>query len=163
MCFDIINERINKMVENQDIPDIFKNITPSGNDEADHLQKKAEDVIRSLSKTYLENAHVQIQDLRRYINEARFATGMDRTKLFKESIFKTAHDIKGQGATFGYPLLTILGAHICDKIRGINDWTNDVLDDFEQNVADMETVIKFPPNSQNSTLMGIEKRMEGVV
>lgn len=163
MCFDIINERINKMVENQDIPDIFKNAMPLVNDDAEHLQKKAEDVIRSLAKTYLENVHVQIQDLRRFIDEARIATGMDRTKLFKESIFKTAHDIKGQGATFGYPLLTVLGAHICDKIRGVDKWSNDVLNDFEQDIADMETVVKFPPNSQNSTLMGIEKRIEGVV
>lgn len=37
----------------------------------------------------------------------------------KEDIYGFAHDIKGQGGSFGYPLMTAVGNHLCKFIEGI--------------------------------------------
>lgn len=148
------------MTKNQDIPDIFKNITPPSDDETEQLQKKADYVIDSLSKTYLDNVKVQIQDLKHFIRNAQHSTETEQTKIIKESIFQTAHNIKGQGTTFGYPLLTELGNHICQKIRKMNQCHHDLLEEFARDVTDMETVIQLPPKTHNDTLEMIEKRIK---
>lgn len=143
----------------QEMPDIFKDISPAANVEADYLQNQADQVIESLTQTYLKNVHLQIADMRRYIAEARALTGPDRLRLVQGNLFRTAHDMKGQGATFGFPLLTEIGAAICDRIRNLKEVNLSLLDMIEELTADMDTIIQFPPHAQNSVLSGIEKRL----
>ena len=146
--------------EHNDIPDIFKNVAPRENSEADELQQRAQAVIHSLAESYLDNVHTQIHDLKRGIQEARALSGEERVATVKNQIFKPAHDMKGQGTTFGYPVLTALGAHICALIRSGKMCDESMLNAFEADVADMETVIKFPAYSDNEILAGIRKRLE---
>ncbi len=149
------------MAENQEIPDIFKNLEPRQTDtEANRLQAQADEVIRNLAQTYIQNARVQLENLERYMGLARELTGEAQSQLIKEQLFRTAHDMKGQGATFGYPLVTQLGARICDRIRNRNHWNETDLNAFESDIADIKTVLQFPPDTQNSTLTNIEKRLE---
>ncbi len=151
------------MTENQEIPDIFKNLEPrKNNQEVERLEKQANQVIRNLTETYIENAQIQLHDLERYIAEIRQLTGQAQAQLIKENLFRTAHDMKGQGATFGYPLLTRLGAKICDRIRNRNEWNKHDLNEFESDIADIKTVLQFPPNSENNTLKAIEQRLDNL-
>ncbi len=148
------------MTENQEIPDIFKNISPRPTDsEANRLQEQADAVIRNLSKSYMENARVQLQNLERYAKEARQLSGAERSTLIRDFLFRTAHDMKGQGATFGYPLVTKLGARICDQIRHRDSWDNRDLDEIEADIGDIRTVMSFPPDTPNETFAEIERRI----
>ncbi len=147
-------------IEHNDIPDIFKNVAPRENSEAEELQQRAQAVIHSLAESYMENVHTQITDLKRGIQEARALSDTERAVAVKNQIFKPAHDMKGQGTTFGYPVLTALGAHICALIRSGKVYDDAMLNEFEADVADMETVIQFPPHSENEILAGIRKRLE---
>ncbi len=151
------------MTENQEIPDIFKNLEPrKNNQEVERLEEQANQVIHNLTETYIENAQTQLHDLERYIAEIRQLTGQAQAQLIKENLFRTAHDMKGQGATFGYPLLTRLGAKICDRIRNRNEWNKHDLNEFESDIADIKTVLQFPPNSENNTLKAIEQRLDNL-
>ena len=38
-----------------------------------------------------------------------------------EAIFQIAHDMKGQGGTFGYPLITRIGEQLCRFIEKVHD------------------------------------------
>lgn len=42
-------------------------------------------------------------------------------RLHVSRLYRMVHDLKGQGTTFGYPLLTQLGAIMCDFISEAND------------------------------------------
>ena len=43
--------------------------------------------------------------------------GEDRDEKVTGLVFRVAHDLKGQGTTFGYPLVTQIGGLLCDFIR----------------------------------------------
>ena len=43
----------------------------------------------------------------------------------QEDIYAFAHDIKGQGGSFGYPLMTAVGNHLCKFIEGVDGVLND--------------------------------------
>lgn len=147
------------MSENQDIPDVFKNVFHSEDEESKRLENQAQKVIQSLSQTYLKNVHVQISDLERYIEQIHQANLEHRLEL-EDNIFRIAHNIKGQGLTFGYPLLTALGKHICDLVRHVHMWDNSLIDIVEKDIMDMKTVIDFPANTQNDILNKIEQRLD---
>ncbi len=149
------------MTENQEIPDVFKNLEPRmSNENVEQLQEQANQVIRSLAATYLQNAQAQLNDLQRYMAEIRQLTSEDQSQLIKENLFRTAHDMKGQGTTFGFPLITKLGAHICDRIRNRDIWYQHDLDEFELDIADIKTVLHFPPDTHNDVLLAIEHRLK---
>ena len=49
--------------------------------------------------------------------------------------------MKGQGSTFGYPLLTEVGAYACDFLRNKKEITDADLTVLKQVVKDAETVL----------------------
>ncbi len=146
------------MTENQDIPDIFKNVFHAEDEESKRLETQAQQVIQSLSETYIQNVHVQLSDLERYIAQIRQMNSLSHSEI-QENIFRIAHNIKGQGTTFGYPLLTALGTHICDLTRHVKIWSRSLIDIIERDVFDMKTVIQFPANTHNNILTQIERRL----
>ena len=46
---------------------------------------------------------------------------MSRRRQELDRIFKIAHDMKGQGSTFGYNLLTEIAGSLCDFIRRLTE------------------------------------------
>ena len=48
----------------------------------------------------------------------KFAGGGDAEEAIS-LIFRVAHDLKGQGTTFGYPLVTQIAGSLCDFIRTV--------------------------------------------
>lgn len=79
--------------------------------------QSAANVISDLSEKYPKWAMGDVTKLKRLFNDANSISGEGRTKLIREELYPIAHDIKGQGATFGYPLMTDIAAHLCDRVK----------------------------------------------
>jgi len=76
---------------------------------------RAEAALSSLSGRYLEWAEADAARLRACLDEVR-APGADLTTLLPR-LFTISHDMKGQAATFGYPLVSELGNRLCRLIE----------------------------------------------
>ena len=51
------------------------------------------------------------------VNLAEAEGAPERAAELTEKIRSTSHDIKGQGATFGFPLITEVAASLCNLIK----------------------------------------------
>lgn len=68
---------------------------------------RAEAALNSLSPHYLSWAEADLASLRATLAEL----SADPSRLAR--LFTIAHDMKGQAATFGYPLVTMIGERLC--------------------------------------------------
>ncbi len=146
------------MTENQYIPDIFKKATLGTEAQTESLEKKADKVIHDLTDTFLLSAKENISRLKELL--ILLQPKNNSTNDIKEELYQTAHDLKGQGSVFGYPLITALGADICTVLQKNKVLTNNTLHLLEQDIADMSRVLTFPPHTQNETLLHIQKRLD---
>lgn len=107
----------------------------------DDLFAAVDDLVANMGGRYLDWAKADIAKLRAVLAEARALPGEGRAS-FVRPIFAVAHDIKGQGGSFGYALMTFLGDGLCRFVEAqarLDDNTLTRMDDY----ADaMETVIK---------------------
>lgn len=84
-------------------------ITSNGVD-LDALEQ-AEQLIAGMQDSYLEWVEEDLKKLATLYAQAQKETG-SRQPVFKD-IFSVAHDVKGQGGSFNYPLMTIIGNLLC--------------------------------------------------
>ncbi|MBR4927824.1 MAG: hypothetical protein IKY98_05815 [Alphaproteobacteria bacterium] len=124
-----------------ELPDIFKNAScePVSSSEQ---KSKAQAVISDLSAQYPSWAKTDVQKLKHLYVEACRICGQNRDELVRGSLYRTAHDIKGQGATFGYPLMTLLGAHLCAYIKKTTEFSDENLTTLLDDINDMEIVLE---------------------
>ena len=73
--------------------------------------KRAEQVISDLADNYLEWAHEDMAKLQAAFEELKVAEGDQTEQIAK--VFQVSHDMKGQGGSFGYDLITIIGNGLC--------------------------------------------------
>lgn len=80
--------------------------------------ERAEQVILGMTDTYLEWV---VEDLRK-IEEAYkiLAAASGDRKAEMDGVFQVSHDIKGQGGSFGYDLMTAIGNELCRLIERID-------------------------------------------
>ena len=145
------------MTENQYIPDVFKKETLGTDIQTENLEKKADQVIRDLTGTFLLSAKENIARLKELISVLQTQS---QPAIAKKELYQTAHDLKGQGSVFGYALITALGSDICKILQKNKLLSNEELDLLEQDIADMALVLTFPPHTQNETLRHIQKRLD---
>ena len=92
-------------------------ITPGGID-LDALDK-AESIIAGMQDAYLEWVEEDLAKLVALLDKVGSAGGGGRKAVFEE-IFSVSHDVKGQGGSFDYPLMTHIGNHLCRFIERID-------------------------------------------
>lgn len=73
---------------------------------------RAEDALAALAGNYLQWAERDLASLREILAAAWPLSPAARGEVGGR-LFSVAHDLKGQAATFGYPLLTRLGNAVC--------------------------------------------------
>lgn len=80
--------------------------------------ERAEQVIIGMTDNYLEWV---VEDLKK-IEEAYkvLAAASGDRKAEMEAVFQVSHDIKGQGGSFGYDLMTAIGNELCRLIERID-------------------------------------------
>jgi chemotaxis protein histidine kinase CheA len=76
---------------------------------------KAEDVIANLADDYLDWVKEDLARLETAYNQLNAGEG-DAKELLN-NVFQIAHDMKGQGGSFGYDLMTATGDHLCRLVE----------------------------------------------
>ena len=67
----------------------------------EELAKQAEEAMADLARTFPAIATSSVQDMKLALAEAMGTFDEERTKIIKTKLYPKAHDLKGQGATFG--------------------------------------------------------------
>jgi chemotaxis protein histidine kinase CheA len=84
------------------------------------LLEKAQDVLDSMGDDYLEWVKTDLVKIEYSYEDLVEATEDEKREEFLKEVFSTAHDMKGQGGTFGYDLVTQVANHLCRLIERIN-------------------------------------------
>ena len=121
-------------------------------DEVKSLEKKAKQLINSLTNSFVLEADEFLSEMQRLLQEASLAEKKERAFILKNRFFSLAHDLKGQGSTYGYDMITLLSAHICEFIRNKSFFTQKEIDLFVLDVKDMQKVLSQPPHGLSSSL-----------
>ena len=79
--------------------------------------ERAEEVIASLTDNYLEWVQEDLAKLQKTYDDLAAKTDDEGRKEGAEAVFQIAHDIKGQGGSFGYDLMTVIGNSLCRFIE----------------------------------------------
>ncbi len=77
---------------------------------------RADAALAALAGDYLKWAEADVARLAVCLGDARTDAGGRRDHLAR--MFSLAHDMKGQGGTFGYDLVTEIGARLCRLLDG---------------------------------------------
>jgi hypothetical protein len=77
--------------------------------------QRAEQVIAGLAENYLEWVEEDLVRLHKAVAALSAATEGGKAEL--EAIYQVAHDMKGQGGSFGYQLITVVGNQLCRFIE----------------------------------------------
>lgn len=102
-------------------PDTLKGkvqVTEGGVD-LDALEK-AESLIAGLQDSYLEWVESDLEKLQVAYRAVAEAAPEDRRKALN-AVFEVAHDVKGQGGSFNYHLMTHIGNSLCRFIEALPD------------------------------------------
>lgn len=150
------------MTENNSLNPIFKEGVLETEEQTLALEKKAQEVIASLQETFLNGAKESLTRALQILNSVRNESAQQKNTLMQELLYPIAHDLKGQGNVFGYPLLTELGSLLCTRIKKTSDWTNDALNACEYDILDMQSVLSFKPDTYNQKLDQIKMRLKAI-
>lgn len=114
---------------------------PLASQMADQLAQ-ANEAIAALAKEYPIWAARDIVKMNQALQDARSLTGDKRENIIRKELFKIVHNAKGQGATFGYPLITDIGEHLCRYIERVPEIQADEMAVIREHIQAMDTVLK---------------------
>ncbi len=106
-------------------------------DIAEMLQA-AEDAVQKLGADYLGWLQQDIEKIEALLITARDETGDRQPHL--DQIYAVSHDVKGQGGSFGYDLVTEIGQSLCDLIKTPACPSDAGLDAIEAHIAALRRV-----------------------
>jgi hypothetical protein len=99
----------------------------NGEQEVDQeMVDKAEAVIAGLRSAYLDWVAEDMRKLNDLLAQVSAAPVERRSALMK-AIFTIAHDVKGQGGSFGFDLMTQVGNQLCRTVECRDDWPDQAL------------------------------------
>ena len=139
----------------------FTQSTIGSDKEADILEKKAQHLIHSLKKNFLKEATDALTHMQKALDDTAFLSQSEKDRLLKTLFFQTVHDLKGQGSTYGYPLITKIATHDCFIIQSKKSFSQANIDNFKLDILDMQALLKEENLSNKSALAKkIIKRLE---
>ena len=107
--------------------------------DASHLFDAAEQAVAEHAKYYIAHASEDFAGLSELLEKA-MAAGDARPELLK-GVFGVVHNMKGQGGSFGYDLVTRIGASLCDFLRRVGDADDDAMRVIKAHVDALGIVI----------------------
>lgn len=90
-------------------------VAPSGESAMADVLARAAAAVEGLAHDYATWALADVQKCREALELARPNTPIRRE--YVHQVFRIAHDIKGQGSSFGYPLVTKIAHSLCALTR----------------------------------------------
>jgi chemotaxis protein histidine kinase CheA len=100
---------------------------------------RAEAALAQLSSEFTDWMHDECEQLDRARRNVR-QNGL--TALPREALFRAAHDIKGQAATLGFPLVAEIAGSLCRLIEETHDPNRIPLDLVDQHVDAVRAIIR---------------------
>jgi len=83
--------------------------------------RRAEAAVARLTETYIDWAQNDVLAMRSALEAAR--ADPDRMSDHLARLHGVAHNVKGQGGSFGFPLVTRIGQSLCRLVRGRSEAT----------------------------------------
>jgi chemotaxis protein histidine kinase CheA len=82
--------------------------------------EQAEQIIAGMQDSYLEWVEDDLRKLGEGYARAVESTAEDSRRQALQDLFGIAHDVKGQGGSFDYPLMTAVGNSLCRYIERLD-------------------------------------------
>ena len=101
-----------------DPPHVIRDKVSGGGDISEEMLQRAEDAMQELSDGFVEQAGADVEKLTALYQGA--TSDPDRRPEAIAQIFRISHDLRGQGSTFDYPLLTRVGSSLCSFAETID-------------------------------------------
>ena len=116
-------------------------VTKAPQTEAERLEALAQEAMADLSAKFPAWASGDVQKIKEFLGEASGMFGDERTQIIRTKVYPKAHDLKGQGTTFGYPLITDIGAHMCKLMTSKTQFSSADINTLKNDTLMMETVL----------------------
>ena len=120
-------------------PNLIATKVSGGGGPTPEMLEKAEEAIAKMSDEYPAWAMKDIESLTNLLDEAELEEAKRIENL--EAIFQIAHDMRGQGGSFGYPLMTRVGSSLCRFTEVLNNPDNRGLVVVRAHIDAMRAVI----------------------
>lgn len=104
--------------------------------------ERAEKVIASMTDSYLEWVQEDLKRLQAAYDRLTEAADEDARRKVLDEVFQVAHDMKGQGGSFGYDLITAVGNELCRMIERVERPGPAVVDAVKVHVDTIRLVIQ---------------------
>lgn len=105
------------------------------------FKMQAENIIAELAVDFLKEAQKQLEQLQEMILQLEKLSVTEAKNLMQQDFFRIVHDLKGQGSTFGYPLLTETANLMCRYVEKQNIFAERELTKIKVLLQAMQTVI----------------------
>lgn len=105
------------------------------------LEKMANDALADLANKFPAWACGDVQKMKDLLTDASEVYKQERTDLIRQKFYPKAHDLKGQGTTFGYPLVSDIASHICRLITEKSQFSTADLSILKRDTRLLETVL----------------------
>lgn len=92
-----------------------------------HIFERAEAAAKALSAQFPQFAQTEIEQLRAIAAALSAASSAAMAQQEADNLFFAAHDLKGQGGSFGFPLVSHVAASLCRLIRHAKQFDADII------------------------------------
>ena len=99
------------------------------------------DVPQDFIETFISYAQKNLRAARLVLENPGAEDADEREMLAR--IYTVAHDLTGQGSSFGYPLITRTGASLCRLLKGRQSVSEGEMALVETHLATMETIFEI--------------------
>lgn len=115
-------------------------VNADGSSVAEEVLSKAEAAIDRLAAEYPRHASRDIANMMEHARQMSLET-VDRAHHYNE-ILRIAHDVRGQGLLFGYPLVTRYASSLCRATRLLAADDRDILNIVRTHLAALEAILE---------------------
>ncbi len=103
------------------------------------MMQKAEGVLKKHTEAFSGNAKAEVEELSKAVDE--LAQTLDSHEESIHRIFQLSHNIRGQGGTFGYGLITDIAASLCNYVEELEKCDNSAITLIRAHVDAMRAVL----------------------
>ncbi|MBM3597117.1 MAG: hypothetical protein FJX35_02805 [Alphaproteobacteria bacterium] len=96
---------------------------PGGLSEKEAI-KRGDAKVQELAANYVDWAKADVDELQVLMRALLQEKDEEGRRVAVRKLYKKAHDIKGQGGTFDFPLVTMIGDSLCNYIESLGEDTN---------------------------------------
>ena len=101
--------------------------------------QRAEEVITGMTDSYLNWVVEDLKKIDAAYAKLESAAGDRKEEL--DGVFQVSHDIKGQGGSFGYDLMTAIGNELCRLIEKVDKAGPEEIEAIKIHIDSMKLVI----------------------